>query len=518
MRPHSLAWLALVPALAAAPRLRAQETYQQLQTFSYLLSQVRLNYVTPVGTDRLVRAAIEGMLRALDPHSRFVPRAENDRWLAWRAGELAETGIIVEDEEGSVSVAAVIRGSSAAHKGIFPGDRVLALDDTLVAGTPAHAVQLRLLGDAGRKIRIRIARGPLAQPETLTVTVKNEVLRPRSVAVTRQIQGIGYVRLAQFSAEAAKETRDAVNHALSGLRERRLILDLRGNPGGEVLAAVNVASEFLPKDEVVCRTVGRRADMDRTFVSDGDHPFTDVQLVVLIDRHTASAAEIVAGALQDHDRAAILGRRSFGKALVQRLFPVPPNGDAVWLTVGLVHSPSGRLIQRRYAGLTADQYYALAGGGGTEQDTVATYRTDSGRTVRGGGGIAPDSELPARAQPPLWWSAAVDSGVDLAVADSVAPTLGSDPGSRAAWSRDTTGWRLRLLRPLLERVRTRFRVTATADSAQELEIAKELAQRAAEVRWSADFAEEFALDNDQDVRTAVAWLERTHPARTAGRR
>ncbi|HXY70168.1 MAG TPA: hypothetical protein VEH62_12010, partial [Gemmatimonadales bacterium] len=199
------------------------------------------------------------------------------------------------------------------------------------------------------------------------------------------------------------------------------------------------------------------------------------------------------------------------------LFPVPPNGDAAWLTVGFVHSPSGRLIQRRYAGLTADQYYALGGRGGAEQDTAATYKTDSGRTVRGGGGIAPDSELPAPVPPPLWWSIAADSGFDLAVADSVAPTLGSDAASRAAWPDDTTGWRLRLLRPFLDRVRSRLHVTAATDSGQDVQIAEVLARRAAEVRWGADAAEEFALHNDPDLRAAIAWLERTHPAEAAGR-
>ncbi|HTT67376.1 MAG TPA: S41 family peptidase [Gemmatimonadales bacterium] len=516
MRCRFLTCLALVPALAAVPPLAAQsQTFEQLQTFSYLLSQVRLNYVTPVGTEQLVRSAIEGMLRSLDPHSRFVPRSENDLWLSWQAGHVAGTGILVEDQDGILAVAAVRSGSSAAREGILPGDRLLALDDTLVSGSPAHTVQLRLLGEQGRKVRLRLARGPLVQPETLTVTVRNEVLRPRSVSDARQIQGVGYVRLEQFEDQAAKEVHDAVGRALSGLRVRRLVLDLRGNPGGEISAAVDVASQFLPKDKVVCKTTGRRQDMDRTYSTSGDGPFADVPMVVLIDRYTASAAEILAAALQDHDRATILGRRSFGKALVQRLFEVPPNGDAAWLTVGFVHTPSGRLIQRRYEGLTAEQYYALAGGGGAAQDTLTTFTTDSGRTVRGGGGIAPDSALPPRAPPPLWWSVAADSGFDHAIADSVAPTLSSNAESH--WPADTTSWRERLLRPFLERVRSRLRVTADADSAQAIAMAEALADRAASVRWGADAAENFELFNDPDIRAAVAWLDRTHPAEAAAR-
>jgi len=502
-RPGSLA-VALL--LAAAPAAGQSPSYAQLQTFSYLLSQVRLNYAMPVSTEQLVHAAIDGMLRSLDPHSRFVPRAENDRWLAWQAGRLAGTGIVLEDEDGAPTVQAVIAGSSAARAGIQPGDRVRALNDTVVAGLGARDVQLRLIGDRGSRVRLRLERGPRTAPDTLTVSVRAELLKPRSVSDARSLApGIGYVRIEEFQDDAGKEVREAVGRALSGGTPRGLVLDLRGNPGGEIQAAVDVASLFLPKGAIVCRTEGRRDDADRDYPASADATLPPVRLVVLIDRYTASAAEILAGALQDHDRAVLLGRRSFGKALVQRLFSVPPNGDAAWLTIGYVHTPSGRLIQRSWSGLSPEQYYALAGRGGAAEDTVAVYRTDSGRTVRGGGGIEPDSELPASASPPLWWSLAADSNFDHAVADSVGAALPNDPRSRAAWLDDSAAWRTRLLEPYLARVRRRVE-SAAVDGAQAGKIAELLATRAAEVRWGADFGETFQLHNDPDVRAAIERL------------
>ena len=500
--------LTIVLLAALAPGAAAQTpTYEQIQTFSYLLSQVRLNYVVPVHTEQLVHAAIDGMLRSLDPHSRFVPREENDRWMAWEAGRLAGTGIVLEEEDGAPTVAAVRAGSTAERAGILPGDRVQALNDTVVSGLSVETVQLRLAGEKGSRVRLRLERGLRVQPETITVSIRHDLLTPRSVSVARQLApGVGYVRLDEFEADAAKELQRAAEHVLSGNR-RALVLDLRGNPGGEMPAAVAVTSLFFPKGVVAFRTEGRRQEMDSTFLTTGDGPLADVRLVVLINSYTASAAEALAGALQDHDRAFIMGRRSFGKALVQRLYEVPPNGDAAWLTVGFIHSPSGRLIQRRYSGLTPEQYYALAGHGGAAEDTLQEFKTDSGRPVRGGGGITPDSILPARLPPPLWYALAADSDFDFAVADSVAATLDASQAERTAWLDAGGDWRDRLLTPFLSRVRARLGITATADSAQAATIAVLLAVRAASVRWGPDAGDDLRLHNDPDVHAALARLQ-----------
>jgi carboxyl-terminal processing protease len=211
--------------------------------------------------------------------------------------------------------------------------------------------------------------------------------------------------------------------------------------------------------------------------------------------------------LQDHDRALILGRRSFGKALMQTVFFLP-HGDNVWLTVGRVLTPNGRFIQRRYRGLGYEQYLSFAGRSGAEDDTTEILRTDNGRPVRGGGGIAPDVSLPGAARLPVWWSAAADSGLDDAVADSVAFTLGAAPADRAAWLTAPDEWRRRLVPPFLARVRARFGVAAQPDSSVERRLARIMAARASEVRWGPDAREEFVLRNDPDVQAALAHFPR----------
>ena len=505
MRPVRVLPIALaLLAAGAAPAVAQTPTYEQMQSFSFLLSQVRLNYVLHVTTEQLVRAAMEGMLRSLDPHSRFVPREDNDRWMAWEAGKLAGTGIVLEDEDGAATVAAVRGGSPAERAGILPGDRLRALNDTVVAGLSAEALQLRLVGEQGTRVRLRLERGQRLHPDTVTVSIRHDLMAPRSVGDARTLApGVGYVRLEEFEAEAAREVRRAADRVLPGRPPRALILDLRGNPGGMVHSAVEVASLFLPKGKLVYRTEARRQENEGEFVTSDDGALADVRLIVLIDAYTASAAEALAGALQDHDRAVLMGRRTFGKALVQRLFEIPPNGDAAWLTIGYLHTPSGRLIQRRYAGLSPEQYYALAGHGGAAEDTLQVYKTDSGRTVRGGGGIEPDTTLAARPHAPLWWTLAADSNFDHAVADSVAPTLDASDRARGAWLDAPGDWRDRLLAPFLSRVRGRLGVTAPPDSAPAGIIAELLAARAAEVRWGVEFAKQFRLHNDPDVRAAL---------------
>ena len=275
-----------------------------------------------------------------------------------------------------------------------------------------------------------------------------------------------------------------------------------------MIAAVEVASEFFPKNTVIFRTRGRKRDVDTTYQTKRDGEFTSLPLAVLINEHSASAAEALAASLQDHDRALLLGRRSFGKALMQLDFLVLPMGDDLHLTIGYVVSPSGRVIQRRYHGLAVEQYYGFGGKAGAAEDTAHVFHTDAGRPVRGGGGIAPDVPLPPPASIPVWWSTAVDSAFDTAIADSVALTLGTTPAARAAWLTATSEWQTRLVVPFLARVRDRFHIAAQADSLLQTRIARNLALRAAEVRWGTDARDELIVQNDPDVRATLTYLPR----------
>jgi len=519
LRRAALRAATLGALVVAAPRpLAAQaSTYQLLQAFSDVLNQIRVNYADSVTAQHLVRGAIEGMLASLDPHSYFLEHEQSARLGAWHGGKLGWTGIYVEDEEGAVTVLGVAAGSPAERAHVSTGDRIVAINDTSTAGLRSQAVQSRLIGDVGSKVRLRIERGPRLQPDTASVTVKNADIKEVSVSRVRTLaDGIAYVRLAEFNARAGDELRDAIDRAARGPQPRRIILDLRGNPGGLVSAAADVLSLFLRDGQVGFRQKGRVQDANDTFTVRHDGRFSRDRLVLLIDEHTASASEIVAASLQDHDRALLLGRRSFGKALVLMPFYVQPAGDEVWLTIARVITPSGRVIQRRYEGLTTEQYETLAGQGGAAADTAATYHTDAGRLVRGGGGIAPDSALPSPAALPVWFLAASDSNLDDAVSDSVAATLAADARTREAWIADPSRWAASLLPPLLARAQKRFDLVPRLDSAQGARIARILAARVAEVRWGSDAEQELLVRSDAWIAAAVTALERPQ-GETGGR-
>jgi carboxyl-terminal processing protease len=496
--------------VTAVGHLRAQQAsaYEELQAFSGVLNFIRLNYPDSVSYSKLVHAAIDGVLHALDPHSAFYSRSEFQRRNALDRGELAVTGLALEEVDSAITVLATAAGSPAAKAGVQPGDRLMSVNDTSVAGLTVRSVELRLAGEKGSRVRLLFERGSRLEPDTFAVTVKRDFIRPHSVSIARMVDSTtAYVRLEEFGADAAKEVHDALGR-LKGRHMRRAILDLRGNPGGYVISAVDLASEFFIRGTVVFQTRGRKRDVDTTYTTKRDGPYMGLPLVVLIDENSASAAEAFAASLQDHDRALLLGRRSFGKALMQLDFVVMPMGDDLHLTVGYVLSPSGRFIQRRYRGLAVEQYLAFAGKSGAEADTMRTYHTDVGRLVRGGGGIVPDVALPKPVSLPVWWSVAADSGFDDAVSDSVALTLPATPAARVAWLTASDQWRSALLEPFLARVRARLKIAAHTDSALEARLAIMLAARAAAVRWGVDAGEEFALSNSAAIRLAVSYFIR----------
>ena len=497
-----IAGAAVSSAAAQQPRVPQRPAYEELQTFSGVLNHIRLNYPDSVSYSELVAAAIRGVLHALDPHSSYISALEWQKQSALERGELFTVGLTLEAVDATATVLAVAPSSPAAKAGILPGDRIVAMNDTSVAGLDMRTLELRLAGERGSKVRLQLERGARLEPDTFRVTLKRNPFDVRSVSMVRMVDSVtGFLRLEDFLGKASEEVHDGLRK-LRGMRARQIIFDLRGNPGGSVIDAVEIASEFLPKGSVVFRTRGRKRDVDTTFVTKRDGEFLTVPLVLLIDDRSASAAEALAGSLQDHDRALLVGRRSFGKALMQSIFFLP-SGDNVWLTVGRVLTPSGRFIQRRYHDIGYEQYLSFAGKTGVEDDTVTVFRTDHGRPVRGGGGIAPDLVVAVTAPLPIWWSAAADSGLDAAVADSVAHLLTASPAARSAWLNAESEWRTRLVPPFLQRVRTRFNIAAAADSALETRLARILASRVAEVRWGPDAREEFLVRNDPVIRVAL---------------
>lgn len=503
--------------MLASPLAGQGASYEQLQTFSSLLNQVRQSYVDSVTYVELVHAAIDGVLGALDPHSRFLRVTDAERELAYEAGTLGGTGVILDEVDDRLTVLAVLPRSPAAKAGVSAGDRLLTINDTAAAGLTITEASRKLLGEKGSKVRLLFERGSRFEPDSVRITLKFDFLKPRSVEFSALTDpATGYVSLGGFHDKGGQELEKAVKE-LQRKGARRLVLDLRDNPGGSVTAAVDIAGLFLPKNSLVFRTEGRRKSATTEYRTGRDGPFRELPLMVLVNSGSASASEAVAGSLQDHDRALILGRRSFGKALMQQYFPIPPQGDGVFLTTARVVTPSGRIIQRSYRGLKSAQYRSFAGREGAAQDTSTVFYTDGKREIRGGGGIMPDVVLPAQVPPPRWWWAAADSGWYEAVADSVAAHLPQDLPARARWFEARAEWQTALVTPFMARVRSRLGVQATPDSAVAARLGSTLAYRVAEVRWGPEAADEFALRNDPDVRAAMHYWHRL-PALLSGDR
>ena len=486
-------------AMLLPTAMAAQSTYEELQAFSGVLNQVRRNYVDSVTAPQLVRSAIQGMLRSLDPHSYYLPRAQAARIDAWEAGELAGIGVALEMVEDRITVLAVFPHSPADRVGLRPGDRLLVINDSTTSGRTSSQVRSLLIGPRGTEVNLLLERGSRLEPDTLRLKMKSDFLKPDAIGSAIVLDGrTGYVRLTEFNATAARELEDAIQN----LHPQRLILDLRGNPGGRLYQAEEVAALFFPDSTLVFRTEGRRRNVRQRYFSKKDGRFLELPLVVLIDGGSASAAEILAGSLQDHDRALLVGRRSFGKALMQMPFVIPPRGDMVFLTIGYVLTPSGRLIQRPYHGLTVEEYTE---NGGTDQSSSVdstTFLTDRGRSVRAGGGIAPDVRLPPVPAAPAWLSVAIDRSVDVVVADSVA-NASPAPKALPAWVADSASWST-MVAPFRDHVRRDLEVEANIDAGLARYLARRLAARVAGVRWGREGRELFEIRTDPDVAAAVA--------------
>ncbi|HEX2095140.1 MAG TPA: S41 family peptidase [Longimicrobiaceae bacterium] len=386
--------------------LRRPTAYEDLQMFSQVLNQIRVNHPDSVDTHDLFMAAVEGMVAAADPHS-FVIRATRlapERERALREGRLHPVPVRFTFVGGSPVVVGVAPGSEAARADILPGDALVAVDGRPVTAESAEELEIALSGERGTSVRLTLERrrvdGSLARLER---TVKRSRQEEETAVPTSFLldPGTGYVRVTTFSNERAAEDLHRAIEELERGGMRRLVLDLRDNGGGRVDEAARVAGEFLPAGSVVYTAEGRKEELRRTgkvgrsfWRSERRYP-----IVVLVNSGTASASELVAGALQDHDRALVVGRPTFGKSLMMRGFPLT-DGSVIMLVVGHVKTPCGRVIQRQYRNVTRRDYYRLAV---EARDTAGrpSCRTAGGRTVYGGGGIYPDVVLP-EATTPLW--------------------------------------------------------------------------------------------------------------------
>jgi len=365
-----------------------------MKSFTDVYSLVEQNYADPMNTDRIDKAiydgAIPGMLHMLDPHSNFYDPKAYAQMKEDQHGRYYGVGMTIQPQGSKIVVVTPFEGTPAYKAGIRPGDVILSVDGKSTDKMDSIAVASMLKGPRGTQVVVTAVRE--GTPQTLTFTLVRDEIPRHSVDVAFMIKpGIGYIHVTQFMETTSQEVQSALEGF--GPNLNGLLIDLRGNPGGLLNEAVEMSDQFLQKGQIVVSQRGR-AFPDQVYRtpkgSDAKYP-----VVVLVDRNTASAAEIVSGALQDHDRALIVGETTFGKGLVQTVFPVSEN-TGLALTTFHYYTPSGRLIQRNYEGVSLYDYYYVRHDALPADDTNKEVKlTDSGRTVYGGGGITPDEKIPA---------------------------------------------------------------------------------------------------------------------------
>jgi len=361
-----------------------------MKSFSDVYRVVQENYAEPVSPDKAIyNGAIPGMLRVLDPHSNFFDPKAYAALREEQRGKYYGVGMQVGPRNNKVIVIAPFAGAPAYRAGIRPGDVIIAVDGKQTDNMSTSDVAELLKGPKGTSVKITVLREGSDKPLDFTV-IRDEIPR-YSVDVHFLIRpGVGYIHVSGFQETTEKEVRDALDEFgdIHGL-----ILDLRQNPGGLLSEGVGVADQFLKKGQVIVSHHGR-ASAEKVYKASHGNGGKDYPIVVLVNRGTASAAEIVAGAIQDHDRGLIAGETTFGKGLVQTVYPLSEN-TGLALTTAKYYTPSGRLIQRNYDNVSLyDYYYNDRDNADATVSNHEVKMTDSGRTVYGGGGITPDVKIP----------------------------------------------------------------------------------------------------------------------------
>ena len=354
---------------------------EDLRTFTEVFARIKNDYVEPVEDKALLENAIRGMLTGLDPHSSYLVPDDYQELQAGTSGEFGGLGIEVGMEDGFVKVIAPIDDTPAQRAGVEAGDLIIRLDDTPVKGMSLSDAVKVMRGAPGTDIVLTIVREGMDRPIRITIT--RDVIRVTSVRSRTLEPGYGYVRISQFQLRTGESLREAVGELRENAGEedlKGLVLDLRNNPGGVLNAAVSVSDAFLNKGTIVY-TEGRMDDAKLTFSAKGSDILDGIPLVVLVNAGSASASEIVAGALQDHRRAVIMGEKTFGKGSVQTILPLG-NGSALKLTTARYYTPSGISIQARgiVPDITLDRVRVsqLDGGQGVKEADLARHLESDG--------------------------------------------------------------------------------------------------------------------------------------------
>jgi len=384
-----------------------------------IISLVKENYVDTINKETMLTNAINGILQNLDPHSVYIPAEELAETNDQLDGDFEGIGVQFNIQNDTIMVVNTIPKGPSEKIGIMAGDRIVKVENKNVAGIKITNPQVMKLlkGKRGTIVNVGIKRRGVKA--ITTYKIKRDVIPTSSIDIAYMAsRTTGYIKIAQFSATTGDEFSKSSKKLLSqGMKE--LILDLRGNPGGYLDAAVQIVDELLPKGKMIVYTKGRKFQ-NQEYKSTADGDLEKIKVAILIDEWSASASEIVAGAIQDNDRGVIIGRRSFGKGLVQNQFALN-DGSAVRLTVARYYTPSGRCIQRSYQG-SLDSYYTelltrIEHGEMEHPDSIhfadsLKYKTTLGRIVYGGGGIMPDVFIPlGKNDQNTWFNALFNMGI-----------------------------------------------------------------------------------------------------------
>lgn len=374
--------------IVSAQKSKDMSVARGLNTFSSIVKELEMNYVDTINSETAFKDAIDAMLQTVDPYTVYYPKEDREDISQMTTGEYAGIGALLLYKDGGTYVSEPFENSPAYKGGLRAGDRLLKVDTVDVSKFTVDKVSKLLRGRPDTQVRIRVQR-PYVQDSILNLTVTRAKIRNSSVPYAGVLpDSIGYIRITQFIEDTGKDVRAALDsfHAAPGLKG--VIIDLRGNGGGLLEQAVDVASNFVPKGTEIVRTIGRDKDATKIYKTMRKPLYPDMPVAVLTDGGTASASEILAGAMQDLDRGVLVGTRSFGKGLVQTTRPLP-YGGVLKVTVAKYYTPSGRLIQ------SLDYKHRNPDGSAARVPDSLThaYKTLHGRTIRDGGGLQPDSTV-----------------------------------------------------------------------------------------------------------------------------
>lgn len=380
--------IALSLIAGAASRSDKAEISRNLDIFNSLYKELQTFYVDTIDASKSITTAIDAMLDDIDPYTEYIPQDKQDAFKRMTTGEYAGIGSLIMQRDGNIYISEPLVGSPAFQSGLRSGDRIITIDGDSVTGWTTEKASSRLKGNAGTMVKVTVCR-PYVTDSIISVDITRRKIQEQSVPFYGVVRdNIGYIVLTSFTDKSAAEVKDALLKLKADPRVKSIVLDLRGNGGGLLEAAVKIVSYFVPKGTEVLRQRGRELTNEKVYKTTSSPIDTKIPLAILIDGATASSSEIVSGALQDLDRAVVIGQRSFGKGLVQTSRPLPYEG-LLKVTIAKYFLPSGRLVQ-------AIDYSRRNPDGSVSRipDSLTNvFTTANGREVRDGGGITPDIKV-----------------------------------------------------------------------------------------------------------------------------